>query len=239
MKRSQFKIEKERDEYYLSMRVPGFRDQTIQRVAITKQLAKRLIKHIKTTERNNEFIDEMISSMKKYTNIFPIYANEIVDHLYKLGQESKQEVIKSYENVLKIEKEKNDNFLSEINNYLIGLGFLAPENMLLYQKINEIFQSGKALGVSKARELEMKDNSEKNVASLVIKELRKANNQHGGFNSAHEGFAVLKEEVDELWESIKENKPSTEEAIQVAAMGMKLAMLIMFLNENRLGEEQK
>ena len=41
------------------------------------------------------------------------------------------------------------------------------------------------------------------------------------FNSTHEGFAVLKEEVDELWDEVKSNAPKDrlrEEAIQVAAM---------------------
>ena len=44
------------------------------------------------------------------------------------------------------------------------------------------------------------------------------------FNSSHEGFAVLKEEVDELWDAIKSNDLSAaqKEAIQVAAMALPL-----------------
>jgi hypothetical protein len=48
------------------------------------------------------------------------------------------------------------------------------------------------------------------------------------FNSTHEGFAVLKEEVDELWDEVKRNADKArlrEEAIQVAAMA------IRFINE--------
>ena len=47
------------------------------------------------------------------------------------------------------------------------------------------------------------------------------------FNSAHEGFAVLQEEVDELWEHIKlhpnkrNNEEMKKEAIQVAAMALR------------------
>lgn len=49
------------------------------------------------------------------------------------------------------------------------------------------------------------------------------------FNSAHEGFAVLKEEVDELWDHVKTNQKKRDleamrkEAIQVAAMAVRFA----------------
>ena len=48
------------------------------------------------------------------------------------------------------------------------------------------------------------------------------------FNSMHEGYAVLKEEVDELWDEIKkrpskrDNERVRTEAIQVAAMALRL-----------------
>lgn len=48
------------------------------------------------------------------------------------------------------------------------------------------------------------------------------------FRSGHEGFAILKEEVDELWEAIrmKQSDPARpqamrKEAIQVAAMALR------------------
>ena len=43
------------------------------------------------------------------------------------------------------------------------------------------------------------------------------------FNSTHEGYAVLKEEVDEMWDDIKKNRvrESVCEAIQVAAMAIR------------------
>lgn len=50
------------------------------------------------------------------------------------------------------------------------------------------------------------------------------------FNSAHEGYGVLAEEVDELWEHVKVNQrrrnlPAMRmEAVQVAAMAMRFAL---------------
>ena len=44
------------------------------------------------------------------------------------------------------------------------------------------------------------------------------------FNSRHEGYAVIKEEVDELWDAIKGNFANNlvrKEAIQVGAMALR------------------
>jgi len=64
-----------------------------------------------------------------------------------------------------------------------------------------------------------------NIAAEYIR----ASNTFPKFNSAHEGYAVLLEEVDELWEAIKTNQKEsqriiriTDEAIQVAAMAMRI-----------------
>lgn len=44
-------------------------------------------------------------------------------------------------------------------------------------------------------------------------------------NTPHEGYAVILEELDELWVEIKKKKPDTQEmrkeAIQVAAMAVR------------------
>jgi NTP pyrophosphatase (non-canonical NTP hydrolase) len=66
----------------------------------------------------------------------------------------------------------------------------------------------------------------------VKEELESAQKNFGPMRSEHEGFAVLKEEVDELWEAVrlKQSDPTRKdqvrkEAVQVAAMAMR------FLND--------
>lgn len=59
-----------------------------------------------------------------------------------------------------------------------------------------------------------------------------ATGTHGGFKSAHEGYAVLLEEVDELWDEVKKKRHERDkvhmrrECIQIAAMAMKFARSI-------------
>lgn len=74
--------------------------------------------------------------------------------------------------------------------------------------------------------------------SLVIQEYGKATNSYGPMASAHEGYAVLKEELDELWDEIKKNPQKRDdaqmqkEAIQVAAMAIRfLVDVCLKLNE--------
>jgi len=66
------------------------------------------------------------------------------------------------------------------------------------------------------------------IALEVLKELRSATEKFGTFASPHEGYAILKEEVDELWDEIKRKKPLTgqmrAEAIQVAAMAIRFVV---------------
>ena len=55
-------------------------------------------------------------------------------------------------------------------------------------------------------------------------ELYSATAKFPKFHSTHEGYAVIKEEVDELWDAIKHNQGTYElksEAIQVAAMAIR------------------
>lgn len=68
------------------------------------------------------------------------------------------------------------------------------------------------------------------ITHEVVEELRKAINKFGKFNSAHEGFAVLNEEVDELWDHVKTNQSKRDiqamrkEAVQIAAMAIRFAV---------------
>lgn len=59
------------------------------------------------------------------------------------------------------------------------------------------------------------------VMAAVEAELRSATAKFGPFNSTHEGYAVILEELDEMWDEIKANNVelSVREAVQVAAMG--------------------
>ncbi len=63
------------------------------------------------------------------------------------------------------------------------------------------------------------------IAEAVGYEFGKAINKHPPFNSAHEGFAVILEEVDELkaevWKKGKDWPKIREEAIQIAAMALR------------------
>ena len=58
-------------------------------------------------------------------------------------------------------------------------------------------------------------------------EAQSAAEKYPPFRSAHEGYAVLLEEIDELWDEVKKNPKNRdavkmqEEAVQVAAMALR------------------
>lgn len=67
-----------------------------------------------------------------------------------------------------------------------------------------------------------------NVMQRIKTELMLTDAQKPKFYSTHEGYAVLKEEVDELWDEIKTSKGfdranlfMVNEAVQIAAMAIK------------------
>lgn len=61
----------------------------------------------------------------------------------------------------------------------------------------------------------------------IGQEVMRARANHSGFRSAHEGYAVILEEVDELWDEVRRNRfdRSPErmraECRQIAAMAVK------------------
>ena len=65
------------------------------------------------------------------------------------------------------------------------------------------------------------------ILNVINKELDSAIDKFPSFKSPHEGYAILLEEVDELWEEIKKSKLSSDriqmrkEAIQVATMAIR------------------
>jgi hypothetical protein len=64
------------------------------------------------------------------------------------------------------------------------------------------------------------------IVREVLAELHRATEKHGPYKSAHEGFAVIYEEVDELWDEVKANDPrrARAEAIQVASTAIRFLM---------------
>jgi len=70
------------------------------------------------------------------------------------------------------------------------------------------------------------------ILKQVGEELDQAESKFGPFNSGHEGFAVILEELDELWHEIKNNKDAgsvrrqRKEAIQVAAMACRFVKML-------------
>lgn len=65
------------------------------------------------------------------------------------------------------------------------------------------------------------------AADAALAELVRATGKFARFNSPHEGWAVIREELDELWEHVKANTGQSPdagfEAIQVAAMALRYA----------------
>ena len=65
------------------------------------------------------------------------------------------------------------------------------------------------------------------AVAISVAEYNEAVDNYPKFNSPHEGFAILKEEIDELWQEVKTNGSfnnhvrMTEEAKQVAAMALR------------------
>lgn len=74
------------------------------------------------------------------------------------------------------------------------------------------------------------------IQKQIEKEVKEAREKYGAFNSTHEGYAVLKEEVDELWDIVKKNTERTygtsewkikalmPELIQIAAVAQRMAI---------------
>lgn len=77
--------------------------------------------------------------------------------------------------------------------------------------------------------MEMKSNDMKTFSDAVTKELSSAREKHGPMISIHEGYAVILEELDEVWEEVKKKTKERDldnlykELIQVAAMAQKMA----------------
>jgi len=72
------------------------------------------------------------------------------------------------------------------------------------------------------------------IALAMVTELQIASGKFAPFNSPHEGYAVIKEELEELWEAVKRNdiRQACGEAVQLGAMAMR------FLYDIKIKEAQ-
>ena len=77
-----------------------------------------------------------------------------------------------------------------------------------------------------------------NIFEEVVEELDRAE-IHGSFNSPHEGYAVILEELDELKAEVWKNRRSRDykamrkEALQVATMGVKFIEMVDCIIKNK------
>ncbi len=76
--------------------------------------------------------------------------------------------------------------------------------------------------MTKAKREVLRRKAARKALRLVAEEYEKARKKHRPMAGAHEGYAVLLEELDELWDEIKSDNPgrAKKEAIQVAAMAL-------------------
>lgn len=92
-----------------------------------------------------------------------------------------------------------------------------PQNALKIQKMIKDFNDG----------MMIRAETPSTVFDDIEVEYVKAIGSFPAFNSAHEGYAVMLEEVDELWEEVKKNQKKRDvekmrkEAIQIAAMAVR------------------
>lgn len=68
------------------------------------------------------------------------------------------------------------------------------------------------------------------VINRIVAEYKRASSLHPALNSSHEGYAVIKEELDELWEEVRKKREKrsgirmAKEATQVGAMAMRFIL---------------
>lgn len=100
----------------------------------------------------------------------------------------------------------------------------------------QVDESGLVTGLADDHEIDVYMQIDTNLHGLRV-ELAKAMLAWPSMNSAHEGYAVILEELDELWSHVKTKQKNRDldamrtEAIQVAAMALRFAIDVC--NEKR------
>jgi len=79
------------------------------------------------------------------------------------------------------------------------------------------------------------------IGEEIEAELGKAQVKHAPMHGPHEGYGVILEELDELWDEVRAQKPDKikmrKEALQVAAMAARFIVDICDSPVNRIEEE--
>jgi hypothetical protein len=69
-----------------------------------------------------------------------------------------------------------------------------------------------------------------NIEKDLRAEIKKVESKSPPFNSAHEGYAIIAEELDELWDEVKEHDHNQlrmyKESIQVACTAIRFCKMI-------------
>ncbi len=67
----------------------------------------------------------------------------------------------------------------------------------------------------------MTEGLKQHLIEIVFKEIEFGRSRYGPYHNSHEQYGVLKEEVDEWFDSIRANQESLYELIQVAAVALR------------------
>lgn len=82
----------------------------------------------------------------------------------------------------------------------------------------------------------MQEDEINNIINDILKEVKKVSDKVGPYNSVHEGYAVMLEEFDELWDEVKrKDKNYTamyNEAMQVACTSIRFMQLVKKLKRD-------
>jgi hypothetical protein len=60
----------------------------------------------------------------------------------------------------------------------------------------------------------------RDIFEKIVEEIARARGKHPPFHSHHEAYAVIKEEFEEWWDSVKMDDPDPKELLSVAAMAV-------------------
>lgn len=119
--------------------------------------------------------------------------------------------------------------------YAIALGkpiLLVGERTNIFHYLSSIVQVDEISDFSKhvktLGDTVCADFTPERAIAMVVREFLRAERKHKPMNSPHEGYAVILEELDELWDEVKADRgrlnSGLDEAVQVSAMGLRYVL---------------